>query len=63
MSEGKFQTWIFVVGVLVLINSVRILYDGRIRHILLGDERYIVGTIALIFSIYIIYLSFKNKMR
>ena len=59
MSKRHFRPWVLLAGVLILANGVRITYEGRIRHIFLGNERYIVGSIAIIASLYIIYLSFK----
>jgi len=62
MREPKFRPWVLLAGVLILANGVRILYEGRIRHVFLGNERYVAGGFAIVISLYIIYLSIYQKL-
>lgn len=56
----KINIPVVVVGVSILLAGTNIIYRGNIWNIVLDDERYFVGGLALLVGLYITILGLKK---
>ncbi len=63
IALDKIDIPMVVIGASILFAGVNILIRGNIWNIVLGDERYIIGGIALLAGLCITVLGFRKLQR
>ena len=56
----KINVPVVIIGTSMLLVGINIIYRGNIWNIVLGNERYLVGCLALFVGLYITILGFKK---
>lgn len=59
-SLRKFNRSAVITGLAMLFLGTNILFRGTIWNVVLGDERYFVGGLALLAGLYFVFLGFKT---
>ena len=59
----KINAPVVVIGTSILLVGINIIYRGNIWNIVLGDERYLIGGLALLVGLYITILGLKKARR
>ena len=49
------------VGLAALFAGIGIAYDGGIRMVILGNERYLVGGLVTLVGLYCVFLAFSSE--
>jgi hypothetical protein len=60
-KPSKFNLPVLICGLAMLFFGINVLYRGNVWSVVLGNERYLVGGVAIVFAFYLAFLGLKQR--
>ena len=54
---------IFLNGLMFIIAGVLVISIGRVWNIILGNEKYLIGGVTLVFGLIVFYIAIRERKR